>query len=239
MHLLSHSNGRCHQINLDQNLKDSSFFVLFGFQHWCWLGQTCAVLACCVPTVCQNAASPWICPAFGIMFLPMPAWHYSVISAAYVNLTVPSSTAQRHRGMVLICGTEKQCVQKMCTASSPLIFYSVPPLKYSFFFAFACSNYLFQPVLLLPSFLRLCRVQYPNGRSCNALTKVKCVTTYLYKWNIVVLQSCPSLQIIKIMSSYFFFSGDICQNNCKISFFSGSWVSSSIHVLQKIWQRHS
>ncbi len=45
------------------------------------------------------------------------------------------------------------------------------------------------------------QVQYPNRRSYSFLAKIKCVTTYHYKWSIVVLIS------------------HICQNNHNMIFF--------------------
>ena len=79
---------------------------------WCWLSPTCAPLACLTLKVFQNNANPLICAVSGILFLPVPTWHCSPVCGAYVSLSVPSSTAQHPRGMVLICGTQKQCVCK-------------------------------------------------------------------------------------------------------------------------------
>uniref|UniRef100_A0A668AFW0 PPFIA binding protein 2 n=1 Tax=Myripristis murdjan TaxID=586833 RepID=A0A668AFW0_9TELE len=44
------------------------------------------------------------------------------------------------------------------------------------------------------------QVQYPNCRSCNFLTKVKCVTKYCCKLSIMVLQRRPGPQIVNLCS---------------------------------------
>lgn len=115
-----------------------------------------APLTSCMPAGHQNNADPIICTSFGILFPSVPAWHRSpslVLLGAYVSLTVPSSAAQHPKGMVLICGTQKQCVCKnpaCCRLASDLLFRASLKLSCSFVCAFAYNTcYLFQPVLLL------------------------------------------------------------------------------------------
>lgn len=142
--------------------------------------------------------------------------------------------AECHRRMVFICGTQKQCACKKCVLQACLWSFIQCLFKIIVFFllSFVYSNYLFQPVLLLPSFLCLCQVQYPSGRSCIINSKESMLV-----WFVLVPANITS-------SSYFFSeNGDsyhiqnICRNNCDM-IFCVSWVSSSIHVLQGIWQRH-
>lgn len=123
MHLLFHSNHMCHQIHQDGNLRDYSCLVLFDFQHWCWFSQMCAPLATCMLTVRRNNANPLICTAFGILFLPVPAWRCSTISGAGC-LCKPDSTllcsAAPQRNGPRLWDPETVCVQIECVLQACL-----------------------------------------------------------------------------------------------------------------------
>lgn len=110
----------------------------------------CTPLASCMPTVCQNNDNLWIHPAFGILFLAVPALHFSPMSGTGC-LRKPDCALLRSpappRGMILYVGPRNT---EICAAGSPLIFNSVPFQNNIVLSSVPLPTwYLFQPVLLL------------------------------------------------------------------------------------------